>query len=280
MKAQHSFLYSQYYFSGILINPAYAGSQDALNLTSIYRNQWTGLEGAPCNLSIAGHSPLKDRRMNLGLVFLNNQYGLTRETRLSAVYAYRLPLGKGSLSFGLQGGIDNTRNDWSKIETTETSDPVFENAQNNVYSAIAGFGTYYKNEKMFLGLSAPLLYDSRKSFKMAYVPVLVCAGYLIKANENVVIKPGILLKYIKSSPLSIDISAVTYLKEFIGLGVGWRSSDAVYGLLDLKLNDQFSIGYCYDYTLSPLNNYSNGSHEFMLRYLFNYKLSVKSPRYF
>ena len=46
-RAQYQQFYSQYIYSGLLINPAYAGSQDALNITAAYRNQWTGFEGAP-----------------------------------------------------------------------------------------------------------------------------------------------------------------------------------------------------------------------------------------
>ncbi|MCB0783332.1 MAG: type IX secretion system membrane protein PorP/SprF, partial [Flavobacteriales bacterium] len=42
-----------------------------------------------------------------------------------------------------------------------------------------------------------------------------------------------------------------------------------------------SVGYAYDYPLSPLRNYSGGSHEFMLGFEFGNKLKgIRSPRYF
>jgi type IX secretion system PorP/SprF family membrane protein len=278
--AQHNSLYSQYYFSGILINPAYAGSQNALNFTSIYRNQWTGIEGAPKNLSIGLHSPLKSNKVNAGLIFLNSKYGLSSITSVMGIYAYRLSLGKGSLSFGLQGGIQSSKNNWSQIETTDGNDPVFTSPATREISGIAGFGMYYKAEKFFLGLSSPTMYNSKKSFQFSYSPVLLSAGVLIQAGNSVVFKPSALIKYIKGSPIGTDISTVLYFKEIIGIGVGYRTKDAIYAFVDLKLNEQFSAGYCYDYTTSHLKRYSNGSHEFMLRYLFSYKLNTKNPRYF
>jgi type IX secretion system PorP/SprF family membrane protein len=278
--AQHNVLYSQYYFSGILINPAYAGSQNALNLTSIYRNQWTGIEGAPKNLSIGIHSPLKNDKVNLGLIFLNNKFGITCESRAMAVYAYKLKLGKGALSFGLQGGVEYYKNDLTQIRSTDNGDPVFEPSVEKKIHGIFGAGIFYKSENMIAGLSVPILYSTRKDYSISYSPVILSTGFLCKMNDNIVIKPAGLVRYIKNSPVEGDISAAVYYKEVIGLGVGYRSNEAVYGYLDLKLNEQFSVGYCYDYTLSSLNLYSNGSHEFMLRYIFSYKLNTKSPRYF
>ncbi|MCW3072486.1 MAG: hypothetical protein JWO44_2376 [Bacteroidetes bacterium] len=278
--AQHNFLYSQYYFSGILINPAYAGSQGALNFTSIYRNQWAGMEGSPENISVGIHSPFKKGKANAGLVFLNNKFGISCETKFLGVYAYRIKAGKGSLSFGLQGGVEFDKNNWNEVETTEGNDPVFTDVPNKSTSGIFGFGLFYKAEKMFIGLSSPQLYSTAKDVDIAYTPLLLSAGFLVKINDNLKLRPAGLLKYVKGSPPEGDLSCSVYIKEFLGIGLGYRSNDAAYAFVDLKLNEQFSAGYCYDYTLSSLSRYSGGSHEFMLRYLFSYKLNTKSPRYF
>ena len=45
--AQHTPLTSQYLFNGLVINPAYAGSRDALTGNLTHRQQWVGFEGAP-----------------------------------------------------------------------------------------------------------------------------------------------------------------------------------------------------------------------------------------
>jgi len=38
------------------------------------------------------------------------------------------------------------------------------------------------------------------------------------------------------------------------------------GLFELQLNDNFHVGYAYDFTTSALSKYSNGSHEIMINY--------------
>ena len=39
-RAQYQQFYSQYIYSGLLINPAYAGSQDALNITAFWKDKY------------------------------------------------------------------------------------------------------------------------------------------------------------------------------------------------------------------------------------------------
>ena len=123
--AQHQTFYSQYIYSGLLINPAYAGSQDALNITAAYRNQWTGFTGAPKNFSLAAHTPLRNKKTNLGILVSNEKFGITSKTDLNIAYAYRIKMKESSLSFGLQAGIDFIRNDWNLVKTTDQNDPNF-----------------------------------------------------------------------------------------------------------------------------------------------------------
>ena len=70
--AQHNAMFSQYMFNGLLINPAYAGSNDVLSATAIDRMQWAGFDGAPKTLSFSLHSPLKNKKVNVGLSFIND----------------------------------------------------------------------------------------------------------------------------------------------------------------------------------------------------------------
>jgi type IX secretion system PorP/SprF family membrane protein len=93
------------------------------------------------------------------------------------------------------------------------------------------------------------------------------------------LKPSILFKYIPASPLEADLNLNAYYKSF-GLGVSYRTNDALSFLAEINLNAQMKAGYAYDLTLSPLGTYSRGSHEIMLRYTFAYAVKAKNPRYF
>jgi type IX secretion system PorP/SprF family membrane protein len=277
LSAQHSALYSEYFFSGVLINPAYAGSQNALNVTSVYRNQWVGMNGAPKNFSFGAHSPLRNEKVNVGLVFSNDHFGITSRNSVSGIYAYRINFLGGKMSFGISAGLNMVKNSWSSIETTVSDDPSFVPNVERKTSPVIGSGFYFYNEKMFVGISSPELFNfnlDQFSTSMLY------GGTIIKLNENLKLKPTVYFKYIKHSPLQVDLNSTLYLKNILGIGIGYRSGDAAYAYADIKINNQFNLGYSYDFTLSKIRNYSSGSHEIMIRYLFGYNIKSKSIRYF
>lgn len=275
--AQHNSSYSQYMFNGLLINPAYAGSNDALNLTALYRKQWTGFDNAPNTLSFTAHTPLKNKKVNLGVVVISDRFGITEHLKASLIYAYRFKIRKGNLAFGLLGGVDSYKTNWNKIHTTETNDPSFTSVAQRNITPEAGFGMYYHSKNIYIGLSAPSIYNKDISL---YRTVLFNAGGLINISKDFKIKPSLLIKYIFNSPVDINVSSTFYWKDVIGLGIGYTVNTAWIAYVDLKINDQFRFGYAYDYNTNLLNKFSAGSHEAMLRYLFHYKVNSFSTRYF
>ncbi|MGZ3862874.1 MAG: PorP/SprF family type IX secretion system membrane protein [Bacteroidia bacterium] len=277
--AQHNAMFSQYMFNGLLINPAYAGSNDVLNATAIDRIQWTGFDGAPKTLSFSLHSPLKNKKVNLGISFINDQIGITTQNKINAVYAYRLFFGKSSLAFGLQGGVNMSRSNWNKIQTTTSGDQTFTGGYVQQNIAETGFGIYYKSPKIFAGISAPDLFSIGTTHGKLYKPALLTAGYLISISEDVKLKPSILIKYIKNSPQEFDFNLNAYYKN-LGVGVSYRTNDAMVFLIQYNINMQLSAGYSYDLTTSKLHTFVRGSHEIMLKYEFGFKVNPQSPRYF
>jgi type IX secretion system PorP/SprF family membrane protein len=240
--------------------------------------QWTGFDGSPKTLSFSMHSPLKNKKVNLGLSVINDQLGITNQNKISGVYAYRIFFKKSSLSFGVQGGINLIRNNWNKIQTTTAGDQVFTGQYSQQNVAETGFGIYYKAEKFFAGISSPDLFAFGLGGK-SYKPALITAGYLFSLSENVNLKPSVLVKYIKNSPAELDLNMNGYYKNF-GLGISYRTNDAMVFLIQYNINMQFSAGYSYDLTTSKLGTFVRGSHEIMLKYEFSYKVNPQSPRYF
>ena len=52
IKAQQEPMFTQYMFNSLSVNPAYAGTTEALNLNTLTRLQWVGLEGSPETFSL------------------------------------------------------------------------------------------------------------------------------------------------------------------------------------------------------------------------------------
>lgn len=64
--AQQDPQYTQYMYNMNVVNPAYAGLKESLSVTTLFRQQWSGLEGAPTTFTLSGHSPVNDK-VGLGL---------------------------------------------------------------------------------------------------------------------------------------------------------------------------------------------------------------------
>ncbi|HNR56801.1 MAG TPA: PorP/SprF family type IX secretion system membrane protein, partial [Flavobacteriales bacterium] len=92
---QHTPLTSQYLFNGLVINPAYAGSRDALAANLTYRHQWVGFDGAPVTQMVSVHSPLGRRKLGAGLLVYNDRIGVSQETGVFTNHAYRIRFRNG-----------------------------------------------------------------------------------------------------------------------------------------------------------------------------------------
>ncbi|WP_379094045.1 type IX secretion system membrane protein PorP/SprF [Pedobacter sp. UC225_65] len=106
-----------------------------------------------------------------------------------------------------------------------------------------------------------------------------------KVNQDLIFKPAFLIKDDLHGPTSMDLNAFLLFKEKIWVGALYRTSVKLYPKKNLQndLSSQsaigfiteffvkrnFRIGYGYDYSLSKLANYDNGSHEISIGYYLN-----------
>jgi type IX secretion system PorP/SprF family membrane protein len=275
--AQHNAHYSQYMFNGLLLNPAYAGAQEALNVTALYRNQWSGINGAPKVISVSAHSPLKNKKLNAGLSLENTSAGLFNQTQVKGIYAYRFPLGSGKLSFGLQAGADLRTFNRNNLRVQDNDDPTLGQQATSTTAFIAGTGVYYMHSKFYIGLAAPDLISGGDN---EHMNTQLHAGALIQAGKDVKLKPAILVRHITGSPIFANLSVTAYFKDIVGLGGGYTLDNAFLMYTDIKVNEQINFGYAYERNQGQFGAYSRGSHEIMLRYLFRYRITAVNPRYF
>jgi len=81
--------------------------------------------------------------------------------------------------------------------------------------------------------------------------------------------------------ITVDVSGNFLINDKLSLGVAYRYDDAVSALAGFNVSERIFIGYAYDYTLTELNDYNNGSHEIILKYnIFNNNRRALSPRFF
>jgi len=301
VQAQQDKMFSQYMFNMLALNPAYAGSRDVLSATAMYRSQWVGLEGAPQTGTFTIDMPLNRERVGVGLQLYNDRIGLFNETGAVASYAFRIKLGnRTTLALGLQGGVTNLMARLTEVQLIPagvSADPAF--AQ-NINKMLPNFGTgiYLSNDRAYLSLSVPRLiknkltdYDSGTNRAVVRRHGYAAGGFVVGLSPALKLKPSFLVKYAEGAPLGFDGNVNLWLNDRVALGVSLRknqfysftqyTNDALVGMVEIQMNDQFRLGYAYDRTISRLGQIAPSSHELMLRYEFGFgKSKILTPRYF
>lgn len=291
VNAQQDAMYSQYMFNTMAINPAYAGSRNVISATALYRNQWTGLDGAPETATFSIDAPISSKRMGIGLQVYNDKAGIIKNTGAILSYAYRIRMEKGTLSFGLQGGLKQYSANFSQVNLSNGNniDPAFSENINKILFD-SGAGIYYNSDRFYIGLAAMDLLRNRFSNYQSPgislgsredIHLFLTTGYVFPLSDDFKLKPSILVKGVKGAPIEADVNATLWIKDVIAIGAQYRTSADMAGILELQASPQIRIGYSYDYSTTNLSKVNSGSHEIMLRYEFGSNISkFLSPRYF
>jgi type IX secretion system PorP/SprF family membrane protein len=267
-------VFTQYYFNELVINPAYAGSHVQLSLTSMFRNQWVNFPGAPKTFSVSGHSSLVKGRVGVGLLVNHDQIGSYGNEHVYGYYSYKLHFPKSTFSMGLQAGFNFLAVDFSQLDLQDVTDPSF--APLNSFKPNFGVGFLYSRKDFFVGFSVPFILNNALTggFESLATEIREARYYFLRSgaifrlngSEKVKLNPSFLIRSQEGMALSLDLNLAVILNDVVGTGVSWRSGDALITFIDLKLSESFHFAYSYDWTVSDIRQFSQGSHEFVLNY--------------
>lgn len=303
-KAQQDAMFTKYMFNSLSYNPAYAGSKEHMSLGLLHRSQWIGIDGAPQTQSFTMHTPLSNNRVGIGMNIMNDKIGPSNNLFVGLDYAYRIKIGPGKLSLGLQGSIENWRADWTLLSTEDVFDPEF-NTNPNSWLPNFGAGLYYYTKVFYLGASVPKLIQNdltpageknnffvNKGRRHYYLT----GGVAIPLNgEDLILRPSMLVKSVGifneeiNAPTEFDVDVSLLFYQTFWVGVSFRSAfdfknssnDSVDFWASYNLPNGLTIGAAFDYTLTKLESEAKGSFELMVGYEFDYKTKrTVTPRYF
>jgi type IX secretion system PorP/SprF family membrane protein len=285
--AQQDPQYTQYMYNTMSVNPAYAGQRETLSVTALYRTQWVGLDGAPKTITLGAHTPLRNERIGLGLSVISDQLGPATETFVDGNVSYTIPMNSmqtTKFSFGIKAGFHMLNTDWNKGQF-QYPDSAFQDDL-SLFSPTIGAGAYIHSDKWYFGLSVPNFIetdhydDFQESTATEQMHFYAIGGYVFTFSDSFKLKPAFLMKAVSGAPLIADVSANALIKDKFTLGVAWRWDDSVSALAGFQVSDSMYIGYAYDMTTTGIKNYSNGSHEIMLRFEVQKLGKILSPRFF
>jgi len=280
--------FTQYMYNTISVNPAYAGSREALSIVGLHRSQWVGFKGGPITQTLSIHTPLRNDRIGLGLSFIEDDLGPENFTYVYGDFSYAIPTGTtGELAFGLKAGFTQYSLD-SDFRQAESFDPSIYGIEDR-WTPNIGLGAYWSNDRVYFGLSTPRVLNTDRNKEEGYealdrLSYYFTGGFVIDLSKNIKLKPAALVKATNGAPVSYDFTANLLFNEKFWLGGSYRLNEqtaAIGGLVDFQVSRQLRIGYAYEKPLSDIASYTTGTHEILLIYEFKFLSSkLKSPRYF
>jgi len=296
IQAQQEVMYSQYMSNMININPAYTGNRAGDNITSLYRKQWVNIEGAPTTYSLSWDRGSNDVGLGLhqsykpvsyGIQLYSDRLGVENSTGFQAFYAYRININRSFFSFGVSAGAMNYRAAFSQVAATHGGDPMFQEDV-NAWLPTAGVGALFATMNWYVGLSVPAMLQTKvKNNTYEYTTganshYFLTSGYIFDASNVLKLKPSVMLKGAKGETLHCDLNLNAWINNLVGLGISYRTNNAVVGMFEIRVVPQVTIGYAYDYLTTKLKTFSTGSHELMLKFEFNRPENqyILSPRYY
>lgn len=282
--AQQEPQFTQYMYNMFVINPAYAGSNNMLTAVAFYRAQWNNIPGAPRTISFTMDKPLANEKIGVGFTAYQDQIGPSKEFYASLSASYSIQTSENSeLSFGLKAGVHNLDVNFS--DANYYTEELLENFSK--FAPTIGFGAFWYGHNWYVGASVPNILETNYMDDVLYSSATqqphyyLTAGYIFQINDNLKFKPATLLKSVAGAPLSLDISANFMFVDKLTIGTAYRLDESVAFLTTFQITDQLNLGYAFDYNVGDVAEISDFSHEFMLKYEFNFfRTRSYSPRFF
>lgn len=276
--AQQSVQYTQFTFNDYGLNPAVAGASNTLEFVGGRRVQWRGFDGAPetnfVNVTKAfGKKGYRHFWHGVGAYVEQDKMGVftTQVGYLSYAIHFKLSP-KFRLSFGLAGGVKKVA--LSNIVFT-SNDPTFNVDNRSVRVPDIIPGLYLYSKKFALGVSMRNVYLNTLKFGKHQLGtgtgvLLVPTAYVtasrkfVSGDYNFISVPAINIQSDFRSIPSANLNFITYYKKRVGLGLNYRIHDAASVILQVRIWQNFVVGFAYDYTISRFHIAKANSDEIMM----------------
>jgi type IX secretion system PorP/SprF family membrane protein len=275
--AQQQRLYTMFMFNKLALNPGYAGYHPDGCVTGIYRGQWLGLEGAPESQILSFHTAFGGERIGFGLNLSRQAIGISSQISVDGLYAYKVPIGNGTLSLGAQASLRNMRVDYTDPSVQALEDLTFDQGvdlgTDSKLVANFGAGAYYHTDRFYVGIGAPRMMNSDIDFEENNLFIAreerhwyAMTGVVVPLNTSLDFVPQVLVRYTSAAPVDFDVNASITWKQDYTFGLTFRTGGSEGDIgesLDLiaaaRVARGLLLAVSYDLTLSELRKHSNGS---------------------
>ncbi|HET8810075.1 MAG TPA: type IX secretion system membrane protein PorP/SprF [Flavobacteriaceae bacterium] len=272
---------SNYSFTPLTFNPAYAGSYGGLNISSLYSAQWTGIEGAPKTILVNGHDMFSDTQVGLGVDFMSDKIGATKNIRLAGNFAYHFNISKDwRISAGIKAGISSYSINYQLLTIENPGEFSGDLGEVTNNKPIIGAGFYVHTEKFYVGASVPNLIatsyvdEYKNTLASTTQNLFLSTGYNFKLYEKINLRPSLMTRIAKGAPVSTLASVNANWEEKFYVGINFEVDVSIGAFVGIRFMENFMFGYAYDTAVSKFIKYNGGIHSFSL----NFRTSLMSNR--
>ena len=288
VRAQFDAQVGQYMYLQPSYNPAAVGEGDLMRIYGSHRMDFVGIQDAPMTTYFSFSSPFVVGKTlhGAGVRFMNDKFGLCSNQSLYVEYAYKLKLGNGVLSVGLDLGfmnlsfaVDSVDFAAGQDEYHQDSDPVLENLTSGEKGASGmgfdmGLGVYYSAPRWWAGISyghltQPKIEWSDVTELAVRGTMYVVGGYKWQLkNRNWMLLPSAMLMT-DFRGWDVNLTMLAQVQKRYRFGLGYRIAGSVNLMFGMDIVSGLQLGYTYELPANGLIRESYGSHEVYLSYGFN-----------
>ena len=269
---------SQYYVNMYSFNPAEAGTSELQSYFS-HRSQFTGISNGPQTTYLSVDGPTKYDKMGLGFIAMTDKTDILSKNTFIVSYSYKLKFGNDhGLNFGLNLGILNNSIAFDKAIIIDQNDALVSNSSRSKTGFTSDFGLLYKMKELQVGISVPQIFSNSNLYintagdKFSFTSsrhyrASVKYTFFLNESKNLSVYPLLAARFVNGAPFQYDANVIVDFKKLGWIGLTYHSNYAFSSSLGLRYQNMI-IGYVYDYPLGDLNQFTKGSHEFILGYRF------------
>ena len=271
--------FSQHMFTKLYYNPGFAGANDAICGTLLYRNQWTGFGGEPKTAMLTADMPIDALHGGVGLsLHALDNLGAGSSLNIRANYAFRADLGNGRIGIGLGIGYAQQSFNGKKLVYNDAGDQNIPTGNESGGTYDLALGIYYNTDDLYVGISSSHL--TANDLKSGDITTkldrhyFLMAGYSYDINSVFTIKPAAMVKSDITETI-FEVNANLFINSKYWIGGAYRFQDAIVAMAGIEIMPNLKLGYSYDITTSKIKSYSSGTHEIVLGYCMNVAKVVK-----
>ncbi len=293
--------YTQYYLNLAGLNSGFTGIEDFLDVKLATRQGWNNFGEKNSHVFVSAYgtiknanlSPLKNsslrlsnpeyynrilskknmrRKQGIGGMITNQDIGLYKSVRMTANYAYHLPISKKlNWSLGAKLGYINQKINFAGYTVRdEINDTFYQQLikanQGTENLILADFGSALYSNNFYIGVSSVNLMMKRLGgFDLLStdqsIHYSVQTGGNISLGNGLLLQPGFKLTVSEDYPLYWAVNARLKYKDFMYGGIAYENEVKISALFGFFINNTYSIHYAYDKYLNTLNSFNVSVHE-------------------